>query len=77
MISLCPDKSQSIIGPFEFEKIDAYNITRQNIPADCWKKLYEECIRYGMIPQRFGNNSSQLPPIQYDGCKKQKLDKIG
>ena len=33
MISLCPDKSQYIIGPFEFEKIDAYNRIRQKVPA--------------------------------------------
>ena len=42
------------------------------VPVDCWKKQYEECIRYGMIPPTFGDNSSQLPPVQYDGCKKWK-----
>ena len=52
------------------------NLTRQKVPADCWKQLYEEFIRYGMIPPTFGKKSSQLPPIQYDGCKKRKLDKI-
>ena len=34
MISLCSDKSQSIIHPFESEMIDAFNQTRQKLQVD-------------------------------------------
>ena len=32
--------SHSIIGPFEFEKIDVFNRTRQKVHIDNWKILY-------------------------------------
>ena len=72
-ILLCSAESQSILGPFEFEKVDAFNRTRRKVSMQHWKFLYDECIKYGMVPPTFGNNSTQLPPVHYALCKKRKL----
>ena len=53
----------SIIGPFNFEKVDAYNRTRQNVQTYNWKILYTECIKLGIAPTTFGSNLSQKSTI--------------
>ena len=44
MIPLCSVRSQSILGPFDFETIDAYNITNQKVPADCWQNCTKNVL---------------------------------
>ena len=63
----------SIIGPFDFEKIDAYNRTRQNVHTDNWKILYMECIKLGIAPSTFGSNSSQKPTVYLLSHRKWKF----
>ena len=75
-IPLCATTSQLILRPFDFEKVDAFNRTRQKVMAKQWKILYDECVKNGMVPPTFGNNSTQLPPVHYTSYQKRKLDSI-
>ena len=68
--------SHSIIGPFDFEKIDAYNRTRQKVHTENWKVLYEECIKLGIAPPPFGSNSSQKPTVNLLSNRKQKFREL-
>ena len=65
--------SHAILGLFEFEKIDAYNRTRQKVSMDNWRKLYDACLDIGSIPPTFGRNTSQKPHIRYMGKLKRKV----
>ena len=76
MIPLCSERSQSIVGPFEFEKIDAFNRTRQKAETKYWKMLYDECVNCGIVPPTFGSNSTQLPPTHYSVNHKRKLGEL-
>ena len=55
--------SYSTFGPFDFEKIDAYNRTRQKFHTDNWKILYAKCIKLGIAPPTFGSNSFPKPTV--------------
>ena len=65
------------MGPFEFEKIDVFNRTRQKVSTNYWRMLYEECVSCGIVPPTFGSNATQLPPTQRCTSHKRKLDKLG
>ena len=75
-MSLCSENSQSLIGPFDFEKVDAFNRTRQKVTVEHWKLLYDACVKHGIVPPTFGNNSTQLPPVKNNVCNKRKLKSI-
>ena len=66
----------SIIGPFDFDKIEAYNRTRQNVHTDDWKILYAKCIKLGITPPTFGSNSSQKPAVHLLSHRKRKFQEI-
>ena len=65
--------SHAILGPFEFEKTDAYNRTRQKVSMDNYRKLYDACLDLGIMPPTFGRNASQRPHIRYVEQLKRKV----
>ena len=68
--------SYSIIEPFDFEKIDAYNRTRQKVHTDNWKIFYVKCTRLGIAPATFGSNSSQKPAVHLLSHRKRKFQEL-
>ena len=57
--------SQSILGPFNFERIDAYNRIRQKVGIDHWQTLYDACMSLCITPPTFGSNASHKPPMHW------------
>ena len=68
--------SHSIIGHFDFKKIDAYNRTRQNFHTDNRKILYAEYIKLGISPPTFGGNSFQKPTVHLLNHRKLKFREL-
>ena len=64
--------SQSILGPINFERIDAYNRTRQKVGIDHWRALYDACMNLGITPPTFGSNASHKPPMHWVVPRKRK-----
>ena len=68
--------SHSIIGPFDFEKIDTYNRTRHKVHTNNWKILYAKCIHLRIAPPTFGSKSSQKPTVHLLSYRKRKFQEI-
>ena len=72
LLDSSPD-SHSIIRPFDFEKIDAFNRTRQKVYIDNWKLLYTACIKLGIAPPTFRINSFYRPTAYLLSHRKRKF----
>ena len=66
-----------MLGPFNFEKIDSHNRTRQKVGVEHWRQLYIQCVRSGIIPPTFGSNSSELHSVSEEEGTGHKLNAIG
>ena len=66
--------SKSIIGPFEFEAINAFNRTRQKVSIEKWTLLYGTYMELGIMPPTFCSDTSMKSPVHDIQSHKRKLE---
>ena len=48
----------NLVGPFNFEEINASNRMRQKVPRLRWTQLQNICNTHGILPPTFGSNTN-------------------
>ena len=55
------DRTNILLGPFDFEKITTTNRTRQKVHHDQWVSCHEQCLDHNLVPPTLGSQSHVQP----------------